>query len=218
MPRPTQVPHHGDSFISLTGLSPSSARLSGRFCYECVFFQLHGSSPCGPTTPLLRFGLLRFRSPLLTESLLISFPVLLRWFTSHGLALRHYFIHASQFLPLSRRVTPFGYPRVNGYVPLSAAFRSLSRPSSPYSSTGIRHEPIFPWPYLPSALFLSGFRLIYLFLSPHDFFQSRFPSSLLFLFQRSLYNYSFLFTAVSLWDGIELNYRPPPYQSGALTN
>ena len=101
-----------------------------------------------------RFGLLRFRSPLLTESLLISFPVLLRWFTSHGLALRHYFIHASQFLPLSRRVTPFGYPRVNGYVPLSAAFRSLSRPSSPYSSTGIRHEPIFPWPYLPSALFL----------------------------------------------------------------
>ena len=74
VPRPTQVPHHGDAFISLTGLSPSSARLSGRFCYECVFFQLHGSSPCGPTTPLLRFGLLRFRSPLLTESLLISFP------------------------------------------------------------------------------------------------------------------------------------------------
>ena len=26
---------------------------------------------------------------------------------------------------------------------LSAAFRSLSRPSSPYSSIGIRHEPIF---------------------------------------------------------------------------
>ncbi len=30
-----------------------------------------------------------------------------------------------------RRVTPFGHPRVNGYLPLTAAFRSLSRPSSP---------------------------------------------------------------------------------------
>ena len=32
------------------------------------------------------------------------------------------------------RITPFGYPGVNGYVLLSPAFRSLSRPSSPYSS------------------------------------------------------------------------------------
>ena len=31
----------------------------------------------------------------------------------------------------SRRVAPFGYPRINGHLPLPAAFRSLSRPSSP---------------------------------------------------------------------------------------
>ena len=37
-----------------------------------------------------RFGLLRFRSPLLTESLLISFPALLRWFTSRSVALPAY--------------------------------------------------------------------------------------------------------------------------------
>ena len=35
---------------------------------------------------LMRFGLLPFRSPLLGESLLISVPVLLRWFTSHSIA------------------------------------------------------------------------------------------------------------------------------------
>ena len=29
------------------------------------------------------------------------------------------------------RVAPFGHPRINGYVPLPADFRSLSRPSSP---------------------------------------------------------------------------------------
>ena len=28
------------------------------------------------------------------------------------------------------RVSPFGHPRINGYLPLPAAFRSLSRPSS----------------------------------------------------------------------------------------
>ena len=29
------------------------------------------------------------------------------------------------------RVAPFGYLRINSYVPIPAAFRSLSRPSSP---------------------------------------------------------------------------------------
>ena len=32
---------------------------------------------------------------------------------------------------LRRRVVPFGYPRVNGYLRLTGDFRSLSRPSSP---------------------------------------------------------------------------------------
>src|SRR3546814_8411695 len=31
----------------------------------------------------------------------------------------------------TRWVAPFGYPRINSYVPIPAAFRSLSRPSSP---------------------------------------------------------------------------------------
>ena len=44
---------------------------------------------------------------------------------------------------LAYRITPFGHPGVNGYVLLTPAFRSLSRPSSSYGSLGIRHKPIF---------------------------------------------------------------------------
>ena len=81
-----------------------------------------------------RFGLLPFRSPLLRESLLISFPGLLRWFTSPSLTSGSYLCSLHGSGRLRPGVTPFGYPRLSGYVPLPAAFRSLSRPSSPYGS------------------------------------------------------------------------------------
>ena len=87
----------------------------------------------------MRFGLLPFRSPLLRKSLLISFPGLLRWFTSPGLTPQDYFIHPSRYMPRGMRVTPFGHPRLTGYVLLPAASRSLSRPSSP--SVSFRHPP-----------------------------------------------------------------------------
>ena len=93
------------------------------------------------------FGLLRVRSPLLAESLLISVPGLLRWFTSPSITSVAYFIQLFGWCNRLHRVTPFGYLRINGYVLLHAAFRSLSRPSSSYSSTGIHHKPMFAWPY-----------------------------------------------------------------------
>ena len=57
--------------VSLTGLSPSLARLSRR-----VQLQTHTPTvaPQPRTTCVVRFGLFRFRSPLLAESLLFSFP------------------------------------------------------------------------------------------------------------------------------------------------
>ena len=86
----------------------------------------------GPTTPdgalpRLRFGLLRVRSPLLAESLLFSFPPGTEMFQFPGLA--SILLHGCR--SRLRRVAPFGNPRVRGYLPLAAAYRSLSRPSSP---------------------------------------------------------------------------------------
>ena len=59
--------------------------------YAAAFHLLNLSSKVprrGPTTPetSLRFGLFRFRSPLLTESILFLFLRLLRCFTSPGIA------------------------------------------------------------------------------------------------------------------------------------
>ena len=83
----------------------------------------------GPTTPILPkqnwFGLIRFRSPLLSESLII--------FSSSG------YLDVSVLRVRSlkgdwsstSRVAPFGNLRIKGYVHLLVAYRSLSRPSSP---------------------------------------------------------------------------------------
>jgi hypothetical protein len=67
--------------ISSTGLSPSLAALSRAFYYR-------HKSHIGVLQPRkdksFRFGLIRFRSPLLTESLRFLFLCLLRCFTSAG--------------------------------------------------------------------------------------------------------------------------------------
>ena len=57
------------------------------------------------------------------------FLLLLRCFSSEGyLRIPMDSVYDAGFL--SRRVSPFGYLRVYGYLLLTAAFRSLSRPSS----------------------------------------------------------------------------------------
>ena len=81
-----------------------------------------------------RFGLLPLRSPLLGESLLISLPALLRWFTSRSLAPPHYFIRAR-----GARLAACGLPHSGtrgsmGVCPsprLFAACRALHRTGSP---------------------------------------------------------------------------------------
>ena len=71
--------------ISATGLTPTLVRLSIRFVYtRHVTAAVRQNSAKGPTTPTMqplpgithdRFSLIRFRSPLLTESRLFSLPV-----------------------------------------------------------------------------------------------------------------------------------------------
>ena len=122
MPRATQdtaMLH----IASCTQLSCSMAELSRTF-HSRYFLQRRG-----PTTPVRPephwFGLIPGRSPLLGESRLFSFPPGTKMFQFPGLA------------PLcggwssTSRVVPFGDPRVKGHLHLTAAFRSLSRPSSP---------------------------------------------------------------------------------------
>ena len=88
----------------------------------------------GPTTPRTspRFGLFRFRSPLLTESILFLFLRLLRCFTSPGIACL--FLTSPAGIPgrASEKndgvLTPPGYPiRKSPDQSVLAAPRSLSQ-------------------------------------------------------------------------------------------
>ena len=73
-------------------------------------------------------GLFRVRSPLLAESLLMSFPPGTEMFQFPGFASLHYVF--MQRYPCGW-VAPFGYPRINACSRLPVAFRSVPRPSSP---------------------------------------------------------------------------------------
>ena len=78
--------------------------------------------------PQQRFGLFPVRSPLLGESLVyFLFLQVLRCFSS----LRSPLDISPNDSPSDCRVVPFGNLRINGYLHLPEAYRSLSRPSSP---------------------------------------------------------------------------------------
>ena len=63
-----------------------------------------------------------------------------------------------------RRVSPFGHLRVISYLPITAAFRSLWRPSSPLRATGIPHAPLFAYLFSRSLLFYLRFWTLLVFL------------------------------------------------------
>ena len=71
-------------FGSFTGLSPSLAQFSKLITNIAAHFLIRVQNP---QEQVLGFGLIRFRSPLLTESLRFLFLRLLRCFTSAGIAL-----------------------------------------------------------------------------------------------------------------------------------
>ena len=57
-----------------------------------------------------------------------------------------------------QRVAPFGYPRIKSYLQIPAAFRSLSRPSSPPRAQAS--------PVRPSLLSLSAYNTLLLCYTP----------------------------------------------------
>ena len=109
---------------SNTQLSCSMVELSR------TFFSRYVVRWRGPTTPTLpkqrRFGLFPVRSPLLGESLLFSLPTGTKMFQFPALASAIADNTSSMYW-----VVPFGNLRIKGHLHLPAAYRSLSRPSSP---------------------------------------------------------------------------------------
>ena len=87
--------------------------------------------PRNPAMQALQFRLFPFRSPLLRESLSLSFPqgtemFHFPWFRFTTLCIQIVITQHD-----SGWVSPFGHLRIIACLPLPEAFRSLPRPSSP---------------------------------------------------------------------------------------
>ena len=78
-----------------------------------------------------RFGLFRVRSPLLTESQLLSLPGGTEMVHFSPLASPELCVHSGMTGHDPCRVSPFGHPRIKACLRLPEAYRSLLRPSSP---------------------------------------------------------------------------------------
>ena len=91
-------------------------------------------------SPRGRFGLLPVRSPLLGESLLFSLPAGTKMFQFPAFASAR---KSADNSPSGCWVVPFGNPRVKGHLRLTAAYRSLSRPSSPPRAKASTRRPNF---------------------------------------------------------------------------
>src|SRR5438876_10396018 len=102
------------------------------------------SKPDGPYNPTVQarwFGLFRVRSPLLAESLLFSVPAGTEMVHFPALPSAGLWIQPGIPQHDSRWVAPFGDPRVEAYLQLTGAYRSLSRPSSTFGAKAFTVHP-----------------------------------------------------------------------------
>ena len=139
-------------YLSRTGLLPAVARLSKTLPLGISFVTQVGSLvPPGavPATPNwqrhqaiapVRFGLIPFRSPLLRESLLLSFPRGTEMFQFPRFPLTALCVQAGVTGHDPSRVSPFGYPWIKAR---STAPRGFSQP--PTSFIGIWRQGIHRW-------------------------------------------------------------------------
>ena len=108
----------------IRGCHPLPRRFPTHFSLDVIHTN---SAPTTPNAPKReRFGLIPGRSPLLGESLLFSSPAGTKMFQFPAFASDY-----ADARPSAWRVVPFGNPRIKGHLHLNAAYRSLSRPSSP---------------------------------------------------------------------------------------
>jgi hypothetical protein len=94
----------------------------------------------------MRFSLIRFRSPLLTESRLLSLPVGTEMFHFPTFPPRTLCVQVRVTGHDSCRVSPFGHPRITARL---AAPRGLSQPPTSFFGSwcqGIHRAPLLTWP------------------------------------------------------------------------
>ena len=126
--------------FSPTGLSPSTAGRSRplRLTRCCTSAQAGRPGTKGPTTPHTQpppgitcawFSLIRFRSPLLTESQLFSLPVGTEMFHFPTFPPHSLYIHERVTPHHWCRVSPFGHPRISARL---TAPRGLSQPPTSF--------------------------------------------------------------------------------------
>ena len=112
--------------VSFTGLLPTVALLPRRFYYR---FKIDYAVRNPENIAILGLASFPFARRYLGNRCFFLFLLLLRCFSSEGfLHAAMDSLHSDKVLPY--RVSPFGNLRVYGYLLLTAAYRSLSRPSS----------------------------------------------------------------------------------------
>ena len=140
--------------LTCTGVSPSTPGLSSPlrlqrwFLTLCRFGRTDLTAPQPRTTQRLpaitrnRFGLFRFRSPLLSESLLFSLPVGTEMFHFPTFPPTALCVQAEVTGHDSSWVSPFGNPRITARLPTS---RGLSQAPTSFIGSwcqGIHHVPL----------------------------------------------------------------------------
>jgi hypothetical protein len=132
--------------ITLCGATFQNASTTHRICNSVRNLVL---PPSGPTTPNwqrhqaltpARFRLIPFRSPLLRESRLLSFPPGTEMFQFPGFPPPALCVQTGVTPHDGCRVSPFGHPRIDGW---STPPRGFSQ--SPTSFIGIRRQGIHRW-------------------------------------------------------------------------
>src|ERR671927_1438953 len=159
-PRATWVSLQRAADVSTTGVLPSTPdlshvlRLHQRFLTRPVAGRRQKRDPTTPhAQPLpgltrIRFGLIRFRSPLLPESRLFSLPAGTEMF--HFPAFPPHTLCVQVWVTAHDccRVSPFGHPRISARL---AAPRGLSQPPTSFIGSwcqGIHRAPLKTWPQM----------------------------------------------------------------------
>ncbi|CAL9494120.1 hypothetical protein SUDANB178_03266 [Streptomyces sp. enrichment culture] len=159
-PRATWVSLKRAADVSTTGVLPSTPdlshvlRLHQRFLTRPTAGRPWKRDPTTPhAQPLpgltrIRFGLIRFRSPLLPESRLFSLPAGTEMFHFPAFPPLALCVQARVTAHDDCRVSPFGNPRIKAWLTTP---RGLSRPPTSFIGSwcqGIHRAPLKTWPQM----------------------------------------------------------------------